>query len=278
MSLPLVSNRLDSKIAIVTGSSSGLGRAIALAFAANGAKLVVCADIRPDARSVWPADDVGIHTHDAINQRYGEGKGVYIQTDVTKAEPVERVVQEAVKLGGRLDVIVNNAGIGGTETAGRCHEMKEETWDITLNLNAKSVFFGCKYAIAQFLTQEPHSSGHRGWIINTASMLGLVGLKPNAAAYCASKGACVLLTKQLAVEYAAERIHANCLCPGYLKTPMTEAIYKDDELRTGINGLTPWGDWGVVEDVARCAVFFASEDANYVTGVPLAIDGGYTAQ
>ncbi|KAL8896398.1 MAG: hypothetical protein Q9207_007724 [Kuettlingeria erythrocarpa] len=109
-------------------------------------------------------------------------------------------------------------------------------------------------------------------------MLGLVGLKPGAGAYCASKGAVVLLTKQIAVEYAVDKIHCNALCPGYLRTPMTAPIYEDKETRDGINALTPWGDWGSAEDVAKCAVFLASDDATYVTGVPLVIDGGYTAQ
>lgn len=134
-------------------------------------------------------------------------------------------------------------------------------------------------------------------------MLGLVGMKPGASAYCASKGAVVLLTKQIAVEYASDKVHCNALCPGCkysllsyfhkwilregrsltimgpdLKTPMTEEIYKDDATRDGINAMTPWGEWGLVEDVAKCAVFLASEDANYVTGLPMVIDGGYTAQ
>ena len=134
-----------------------------------------------------------------------------------------------------LGSMINNAGVGGLDTAGKIHEMTEKTWDFTMyapfisigtpassstvthhyhrNVNARSVFLGCKYAIAQFLRQEPHSSGHRGWIINTASMLGLVGFQPSAGAYCASKGAVVLLTKQIAVEYGKEKIHCNALCP-----------------------------------------------------------------
>ncbi|MCJ1430931.1 hypothetical protein MMC27_000281, partial [Xylographa pallens] len=167
------------------------------------------------------------------------------------------------------------------------------------NINSRSVFLGCKHAVGQFLKQEPRPNKHRGWIINTASMLGVVGLKPGAceqiniplpseslaktlrlplAAYCASKGAVVLLTKQIAVEYGKEKIHCNALCPGYLKTPMTEPIYNDPKNRADIEAMTPWGEWGNVEDVAACAVFLASDDAAYVTGVPLMIDGGYTAQ
>ncbi|KAL6714045.1 hypothetical protein ACLMJK_008539 [Lecanora helva] len=278
MSRPLLSTRLASRVTVITGSSSGLGRAIALAFAANGASPIVCSDLRPDPRGTWGVDEPSVPTHDLICQRYGDGKAVFVKADVTVAKDVEMLVHKAVDVGGRLDVMINNAGTGGTETAGKIHEMKEETWDFTMNINARAVFLGCKYAITRFLSQEVHPSGHKGWIINTASMLGLVGLQPGAGAYCASKGAVVLLTKQIAVEYGIEKIHCNALCPGYLKTPMTAPIYEDQEVRKGINALTPWGDWGLPEDVAKCAVFLASDDAAYVTGLPMTIDGGYTAQ
>ncbi|KAL9130808.1 MAG: hypothetical protein Q9217_001111 [Psora testacea] len=271
--------RLQDKVCIVTGSSSGLGRAICLAFASQGARLVVCADLKPTSKSTFQAEDAGTPTHEVICKRYGENKGIFVQTDVTIGSEVEVLVQEAVKVGGRLDVIANNAGIGGTENHGQVHEMTEETWDKVMSINSRSVFLGCKFACAQFLKQEPHPSGHRGWIINTASIMGLVGQMVNGAAYCASKGAVVLLTKSVAVAYAKHKIHCNALCPGHLRTPMTEDQYKDPNQRSAISALTPWGDeWGAAEDVARCAVFLASDDAAYVTGVPLPVDGGYCAQ
>ncbi|KAL8709774.1 MAG: hypothetical protein Q9220_005560 [cf. Caloplaca sp. 1 TL-2023] len=215
MSRELTSRRLLNKVTIITGASSGLGRAIALAFAANGAGPIICADLGPNARGSWGVDEPEVPTDELINRRYGGGKAVFIKTDVTVAEDVENMVKVAVKVGGRLDVMINNAGTGGTETAGKIHEMTEKSWDFTMNINARAVFLGMKYAITQFLSQPPHSpSGHSGWIINTASMLGIVGLQPGAAAYCASKGAVVLLTKQVAVEYAKDKIHCNCLCPG----------------------------------------------------------------
>ena len=195
------------------------------------------------------------------------------------------------------------------------HEMTEESWDKVMNINSRSVFLGCKYACAQFMKQTPHPSGHRGWIVNTASIMGLVGqpidggkaISPHhwsifsplgAAAYCASKGAVTLLTKQVAVEYAKYKIHCNCVCPGRqycsksklrietshlrpadLRTPMTESQYHDRDARQAISALTPWGnEWGAAEDVAQGYVYLASDDAAYITGVALPIDGGYCAQ
>ncbi|KAI9792880.1 MAG: putative secondary metabolism biosynthetic enzyme [Piccolia ochrophora] len=273
-----IGNRVADKVTVVTGASSGVGRAIALAFAAQGAKLVLCADLRPDPRGGFGAVEATTPTHELICQKYGEDKAVFLKTDVTVGTQVDATVQEAVRLGGRLDVMINNAGTGGTESAGKVHEMSDESWDFVMNINTRSVFLGCRAACAQFLKQDLHPSGDRGWIINTASMLGLVGLKPGAAAYCASKGAVVLLTKQVAVEYGSDRIHCNALCPGYLKTPMTQPIFADDKTRETIIAATPWGEWGNAEDVAKCAVFLASDDAAYVTGLPMVIDGGYTAQ
>ncbi|KAL8626472.1 hypothetical protein Q9189_007840, partial [Teloschistes chrysophthalmus] len=172
----------------------------------------------------------------------------------------------------------------GMEPARKIHEMSEENWDFIIKTNTRSTFLGCKHAISQFLSQQPlhpHPSSHtkiKGWIINTASILSFVGLKGGAGAYCASKGAVVQLTKQIAVEYGAEKIHCNALCPGYLKTPMTAQFYDDEKTRKEVDATMPWGGWGRVEDVAKCAVFLASDDAAYVTGLPMVIDGGYTAQ
>ncbi|KAG8530576.1 uncharacterized protein KY384_005079 [Bacidia gigantensis] len=286
---------------IVTGSSSGLGRAIALLFAREGARLVACADLSANAKSTFQAEEAGTPTHELICQRYGERKSFFKRCDVTHARDVETLVQETVKRSAfgeqepndynsvgydsmRLDVIVNNAGIGGTEGHGQVHEMTEETWDTTMAANSKGAFLGCKYAIQQFLRQAPNpaiagSRGTKGWIINTSSIMGLVGQKVNGAAYCASKGAVMLLTKSTAVAYAKDKIVCNALCPGHLKTPMTEGQYKDEEMRRQISSLYPDPeDWGTAEDVARVAVFLASEDAGFVTGVGLPVDGGYCAQ
>ena len=278
--LPRPTQRLADKVAIVTGAASGLGRAIAFAFAAQGVRLVVCADLRSITEGTeFGTEDAGIPTHEVICKRHGENSAIFVQTDVTVGVAVEALVQEAVKVGGRLDIMVNNADIGGTEHQGPVHEMAEETYDLTMKVNSRSVFLGCKYAVAQFLRQKPHNNWHRGWIVNTASIMGLVGQMVNGVAYCASKGAVVLITKAVAVEQAKNKIHCNAICPGHLRTPMTQGQFEDQTSRTAISALTPWGDeWGDPADVAKAAVFLASDDAAYATGVALPVDGGYTAQ
>ena len=212
-------DRVQDKVCIVTGSSSGLGRSMALAFASQGARLIVCADLNPTPKSHFQAEEAGTPTHEVICRRYGAGKGIFKKTNVAEGNDVHELVKEAVRVGGRLDVIVNNAGIGGTEHHGPIHEMMEDTWDSTMRINSRSVFLGCKFACAQFLQQEAHTSGHRGWIVNTASIMGLVGQKINGAAYCASKGAVVLLTKSVAVAYASHKIHCNAICSAIYERP-----------------------------------------------------------
>ncbi|KGO49497.1 Glucose/ribitol dehydrogenase [Penicillium expansum] len=282
--------RLQDKVAIVTGSSSGLGRAIAIRYVQEGAKLV-CADLTPTARSQEEAE---ITTHDLI-VRDG-GQAIFVRTDVGDATQMENLVQVAVKEYGRLDMyeslmikilnnqsdnflgLVNNAGISiEARTPAVLHLTDETTWDTTMRVNTKSVFLGCKYALTQMLAQEPHSSGDRGWIINISSIMGMIGGLENPS-YCASKGAVSNLTRQMALDYAPDNIHINAICPGYTQT----AIFKETT-----TNLTPWEDLkrrhplkgpGMPEDIARTAVVLASDDASWVTGVCLPVDGGYTAR
>ncbi|KAL4748255.1 hypothetical protein BDW72DRAFT_156679 [Aspergillus terricola var. indicus] len=266
------SARLHNKVAVVTGASSGLGRAIAIRYAREGAK-VVCADVSPTARSLEESD---ITTHDLIVKHGGEA--LFIQTDVGDATQMESLVKATVQHYGRLDILVNNAGISlEARKPAVLHLTDEETWDTTMRVNAKSVFLGCKYALAQMLRQEPHPSGDRGWIVNISSIMGMI-VGPENPSYCASKGAVSQLTRQIALDYAPHRIYANALCPGYTQT----AIFKETTTH-----LTPWEDLnrrhplkgpGLPDDVARMAVVLASEDASWVTGVCLPVDGGYTAR
>ncbi|OMP82220.1 2-(R)-hydroxypropyl-CoM dehydrogenase [Diplodia seriata] len=272
--------RLQDKVAVITGASSGLGRAIALAYASHGAKLIVCADLRP-APSLGAEDeeDAIVPTHELINKKFGNGKAIFAKCDVGLPTDVKQAIDLAVSEGdGRMDIIVNNAGLGIKDRSIRVHEEDDDEFDKMMRVNLRGVYLGCKHACAQFLKQGPDPSGRRGWIVNVASMLGYVGITNGAAAYCASKGAVLNMTRQIAVDYAADRVHCNALCPGFTKTSMTRGNFTDPEVNASMANTTPWGEWGNVTDVAKGAVFLASDDAAWVTGVGLPVDGGYLAQ
>ncbi|KAJ5040186.1 hypothetical protein NUH16_009988 [Penicillium rubens] len=239
--------RLQEKVAIVTGSSSGLGRAIAIRYAQEGAK-VVCADLVPTARS---QEEVGITTHDLVIRDGGEA--TFVRTDVGDATQMENLVQVAVREYGRVDMygtptrrsqathlmtslsLVNNAGISiEAQTPAVLHLTDEATWDTTIRVNAKSVFLG---------SQEPHSSGDRGWIINISSIMGMIGGPENHT--------------QTAI---------------FKETTTNLTSWEDLKRRHPLKGP------GMPEDIARMAVVLASDDASWVTGVCLPVDGGYTAR
>ncbi|KAF2237569.1 NAD(P)-binding protein [Viridothelium virens] len=267
--------RLADKVAIITGASSGLGRAIALAYSREGAK-VVCADLREDARSQIKTETM-ISTVQLLQKEAGKDRVIFCKTDVSKAEEIEALVEKAVETFGRLDVMVNNAGIAPEPTF--MHRATEEQWDLVMNVNARSVFLGCKYAISQMLKQLPHSSGDRGWIVNMSSCAGIVGL-PRTPTYSAAKGAVVSMTRQVAVDYARHRIHCNVLCPGYTQTAILADTFS--QLPAGssvaLGAMHPFKGLGSAEDIAGPAVFLASKDAQWATGVVMPIDGGYSAQ
>ncbi|ERF72123.1 hypothetical protein EPUS_02914 [Endocarpon pusillum Z07020] len=289
--------RLHNKTALITGTSSGLGAAIATAYAREGAN-VCCVDLYPTPRnpinaSTGKADSFHNRlsdqqsTHEHLQQTYGGNivRAIFIRANVTLAEDVEAAIQACIKQFGRLDIMVNNAGISVESThtkVMRIHETEEEDYDNTMAVNAKGIFLGCKYAVKQMLEQDPlqnssaddTSPPSRGWIINTASVQGLVPYY-GTPSYCASKGAAVMLTKQVALDYAQDRIHCNALCPGFLHTSMTQNLQSQPGVVTEISGKHPFGGMGRVEDVARMAVVLASEDVRWMTGVPLPIEGGY---
>lgn len=280
--------RLQDRVALVTGAASGLGRAICLAYAAEGAK-ICCVDIYETPRNrtnveTGKADDFnnridGETTVQEIQRLHGPDGVVFVKADVTSASAVEAAVATCVERFGRLDIMANNAGISVEASHSRplaIHETSESDWDKTMAINAKGVFLGCKYALAQMLKQDP-LPGHddRGWIVNTASIQGLVAYH-NTPAYTASKGAVTQLTKQVALDYAPLRIHCNALCPGFLRTVMTQNLQNDPEAYTTINRAHPFGGMGHPADVARAAVFLASDDVAWITGVNLPVDGGYT--
>ena len=263
--------KLQDKVAVVTGSSSGNGRAIALALAAEGAA-VVCSDIRREAREGGYEADILTPTDDVI--RANGGKAEYVEADAADYAAVERLVG----LGG------DRASAGSTSwstTPGiftGLHTIVDETedeYDRTMAVNAKSVWLGCKFAIRQMLTQEP-VDGSRGRIVNIASIGGLVGLAAEPA-YCAAKGAVVNLTRQLAVDFAPERINVNAICPGFLATAMVRPFLDDPELNKVLHAKSPWPELGTARGRRQGAVFLATNDARWATGTLLTVDGGFTS-
>jgi NAD(P)-dependent dehydrogenase (short-subunit alcohol dehydrogenase family) len=255
-------NRLTDKVAIVTGSSSGIGRSIALHYAAEGA-LLVCADLQPTTRYTSSASETRSATHDHITS--SGGRAIFVPVDVSNAAQVEALVQAAVREFGRLDIMVNNAGIGIPSPV-PIWDLPVENWDRMQDINCKGVFLGIKYAAKQMLTQDPHPNGDRGWIINAASILGLTG-QSEAGEYCAAKGAVVNLTRAAALDCAPQRIHVNAFAPGYAETNMTDGHFRDEKMRGLLEGMHPFRGLGRPEDLARVCVFLASEDAQWVSGV-----------
>ncbi|KAF2154331.1 NAD(P)-binding protein [Myriangium duriaei CBS 260.36] len=281
-----MSGRLEGKTAFITGASSGVGRAIALRYAAEGAN-VCCTDLDPHPRTLRTDDPVpdaidvrattSTPTHEAISTTYGQDHAAFTMVDVTSSSSVEAGIKFCVEKFGRLDITVASAGVALESFNSRplkCHETPEAIWDKELDINAKGVFLTCKFGLAQMLRQEPLPGQDRGWVINLASIMGFVAI-PGIVSYCASKGAVVQMTKQMAVDYAEDKIHVNCLCPGFVKTSMTQNVHGSAANLAWSDSAHPFGGMGEPDYVAKAAVFLASDDAAWVTGVPLPVDGGY---
>ncbi len=252
--------RLSNKVAIVTGAAIGIGKVAALLFAREGAKVVVV-DIN---------ERLGQQVVEAIQSAGGEA--IFVQTDLTQAEDVRRLVERTRQTYQHLDVLYNNAGINHFA---RIADTEEADWDRVLDTNVKSVYLTAKFAIPLM-----KASGG-GVIINTASAAALVGLR-NLAAYTASKGAVLALTRNIALDYAADKIRCVALCPGVTATEMTERVIQSDPdpvaARARFDRVIPRGSIAQPEEIARVALFLASDDSSYVTGAAIPVDGGYTAE
>jgi NAD(P)-dependent dehydrogenase (short-subunit alcohol dehydrogenase family) len=250
--------RLANKVALITGAGSGIGRESALLFAREGAAVVV-ADVK---------DEEGRETAALVNK--AGGRAEYCRADVSQAADCERMVAAAEQHFGRLNVLFNNAGIMHAKDDDAI-STEESVWDLTMAINAKGVFFGCKYGIPALR----RAGG--GSIINTASFVALMGAATPQIAYTASKGAVLALTRELAVVHARENIRVNALCPGPLKTELLMSFLDTEEKKQRRLVHIPAGRFGEAKEIAQAALYLASDESSYVTGTEFMVDGGLTA-
>lgn len=252
--------KLNQRVAVITGAGSGIGRAMALAFAHEGA-FILAGDLNGAAAEETASLVIG-----------NGGKCRAYTVDVTVPEQVNGMMDAAIRAYGRIDILCNNAGIGSTTDVVDC---EPDEWDRVMAVNVRSVYLGCKYVVPHMLEQGS------GVIVNTASVAGMIGL-PKRAVYSASKGAVIALTKQVAIEYVEQGIRVNCVCPGTVDSPWVGRLLAESgdvqAARAALTARQPIGRLGTPEEVAAAALYLASDDAAFITGTELVIDGGLTAR
>ena len=248
--------QLDGKVAIITGSTKGIGRGIAEGLAQAGANIVVVSRHQDECDAAA-----------AEIQKFGV-QAIGIKTDVTKQDEIDNLITKTVEKFGHLDIMINNAGSAVTKKA---EELTEDDWNRVINVDMKAVFF-CAQAAGRVMIQQNH-----GKIINVASMLGLIAEK-QVLPYCVAKGGVIQMTKALALEWARYNIQVNAICPGYVVTAINEKELNEPKVFKHITGKIPMRRFGQVDDIAGLAVYLASPASDYMTGQPVVIDGGWTAQ
>ena len=250
--------RLDGKVALITGAGNGMGQVASVLFASEGARIVV-ADFSEagGAETVAAVEAVG-------------GEAAFVKVDVANSDQVSAMVDFAMARFGALNVLYNNAGIFPADDGG-VTETPEPTWDRVMEVNLKGVWLGCKYGIPAMLA----SGG--GSIVNVASFVALMGAATAQIAYTASKGGVLAMTREIAVEYGRQNIRANSLCPGPVSTPMLEELMSDPVRKARRLVHIPMGRLGQADELAKAALFLASDDSSFMTGAQLVVDGGITA-
>ena len=250
--------KLSGKVALITGAASGIGKETALLFAQEGASVVAC-DID---------DQGGVNTVQQIEE--AGGRALYVHSDVAKAGDCKNMIEKTEYEFGGLHILFNNAGIMDSRDDD-AEATEEDVWDLTMNVNLKGVFLGCKYGIPAL----KRAGG--GSIINTASFVALLGAATPQIAYTASKGGVLSMTRELAVIHARENIRVNALCPGPLKTELLMKFLDSEAKRQRRLIHIPIGRFGEAAEMAKAALFLASDDSSYVTGTEFVVDGGITA-
>ena len=255
-----MADRLAGKVALITGAGGGQGRAAALMFAKEGARVVV-SDVKIDG---------GNETVQMVREAGGQAE--FIASDVSKAVQVEAAVQCAVKTYGALHIMYNNAAVLHRRDA-PVTTLDEEVWHQVLDINLKGIFLGCKFAVPAII------AAGGGSIINTSSLAGLLGVG-NVHAYTAAKGGVISLTRAVAMSYAKDKVRCNVICPGAVDTPMMAHVLHSENrrLREGYERGHPIGRVGTPEDIAAMALYLASDESSWVTGSVFTIDGGNSAQ
>ncbi|HSM85923.1 MAG TPA: SDR family oxidoreductase [Candidatus Limnocylindrales bacterium] len=244
--------RLAGKVAIVTGGGSGIGKAIAAAFVREQAKVVICG--RDGGRLQRAAEEIGPHC-------------LPITTDLANGAEISQLVDAVVSRLGRIDILANNAGV---LLPGTAESISAEAWEQTLKINVRAVWM-----LSRLVLPHMRAAGG-GAIINIGSVLSYLGAR-NRAAYAASKGAVLELTRAMALDHAAENIRVNCICPGIVETELVAAFNLDEAARKQRVAMHPMGRFGQPEDIAGAAVFLASDESAWITGIALPVDGGYSA-